>query len=127
MKVQKGKRKAYYYTCYIIRKGTQVLRQGTINGIDTFDAIERVYDMGRKVWKKQVLEVVIMDIRTGEVLHSSKMGDRVEKNLLDKTKSANEDKTDTLPVIQQQPLGFFPTQIGTYFKPKTIFTTMVFN
>jgi len=73
---------AYYYTAKILREGTNVWRQGTLNAADELDAIDRVYAMGKETWKRAVLEVNILGNGTGEVLATSTIGERVGPKLL---------------------------------------------
>ena len=72
----------YYYTAKIIREGTNVWRQGTLNAANELDAIDRVYAMGKETWKRAVIEVNILGNGTGEILATSRIGDRVGPKLL---------------------------------------------
>jgi len=117
---------SYYYTAKILRDGTNVWRQGTLNAADEREAIDRVYQMGKETWKRAVLEVNILGDGTGEVLASSTIGERVAPKLLpDYSKDSAVNDSHCV----KKPAGMAPfdndddwwsvTEIGTHFSPET--------
>jgi hypothetical protein len=123
----------YYFTAQIMREGHAVLRQGTLRAKDELKALDRVYDMGREIWKRSVLEVTILNPTSGEVLATSKIGEKVQQKLLpyiedDVEENKNSGFVPWNKSLFSDPINRLPTfiagDIGTYFKPKT-FTTFV--
>lgn len=109
-----------------MRGNRPYLRQGALNAIDEKTAIDRVYEMGRKVWKRTVLEVTIIEPSNGEVISTSKIGDEVSQHLLPYINDGNnfednkedDDKSGFVP--WNQPTSIFVAgSIGTHFTPET--------
>lgn len=117
--------RAFYFTASIMRDNMTVLRQGTLNAIDELAAIDRVYEMGRTVWKRTVLEVTILHPESGEVEATSKVGDAVKQHLLpaikieDNVEEKPEEKKSGFVPWGERPGNFSVGSIGTYFAPET--------
>lgn len=111
----------FYYTCYILRDGKRVLRQGTINAKDEMEAIDRIYDMGKVTWKRAVLEVVIMGNGTGEILASSTIGDRVGPKLLPdySDEKFNDKARPGMAPWDDDKQWWAPTEFGSHFATLT--------
>jgi len=128
----------YYYTAYIMRGGGKVLRQGTLHAANPTEAVDRIYEMGRKVWQRVVVEVNIMNPSDGELYISSTIGAKVQPALLPPPVdyAANDadgyadlytkDEEDEELNEMKQPAGmapwlghstFYPGDIGTYVAP----------
>ena len=129
-------KRSYGFIAWILRAGQKSSRMGYINAGDELEAIDRVYEMGRKVWNRPVTEVQIMGENDGEVLATSKIGERVQQNLLNMGtpvgKAVNESLTPKALTDQskEEPKkqagmvpwsddAWYPTQFGTYFTPPT--------
>lgn len=128
MKVREER--VFYYTAAIYRAQQRVIRQGTISAESELEAIERVYEMGRTVWSRTILEVNIMDPVGGELLATSHIGEKVEKNLIGSgvkaavTPTVPEKKEGFIPWnerIPPQDPPFYATQIGSHFVPMQFF------
>lgn len=72
------------------------MRQGTINADDVAEAIDRVYDLSKKVWKRSCVDVTILDLKSGEILGTSSIGEQVGQNLLPHIPAAKEEEPETL-------------------------------
>lgn len=109
--------KTYYYAAYIWREQRKVLRQGTINAESPLEGIDRVYEIGKTQWKRTVLEVTIMDPVSGEMLATSKIGEKVEKNLIGEHAANDEPTKGFVPWNKPSPPAFAPIDIGSVFIP----------
>ena len=109
--------KAFYYAASIWRDNKRVLRQGTINAEDESEAIERVHEMAKAVWKRTCFEVTIMDPVSGEVLGTSKVGDSV-KAAVGQELETKEEANGFVPWNTPVPRSFSPIDIGTMFVPE---------
>jgi hypothetical protein len=111
----------FYFMATIYRGNVQVIRQGTINAESAQEAVDRVYEMGRVTWKRAVVKVVILTPHDGEVLYTSTLEQRF-KELDEKSKPENKEskKEKSGFVPWDKPVGsqFWPSQIGSYFRPK---------
>lgn len=106
-------RRAYFFTAKILRNGMLIERQGTINANDELEAIDRVYEMAKSVWKRICSEVIILGNGTGEVLATSTISDRVGQNLLPHLpEAANEDNEVKREVLNNFPAKTKPIQVG---------------
>ena len=122
MKVQK----TYYYVCTILRAGQKATRQGTLKANDELDAIDRVYEMGRKVWSRPVTEVTIMGDTPDQVLATSTISQKVEHNLKQIKIHKQEDYSTRKPAgmvpHESKSTYWYATEFGTYFKTPTFNT-----
>lgn len=131
----------HYYTAFIWRGARKVMRQGTIHADDPLEAIDRVYELAKDVWEREVSEITILDPMTGQIKASStNKGDlrpavkNVIGDVAGRLKSIpqlpgpaakkEEDKEGFVPWDKQYKKQFLPVDIGTYFRPKT-FKTIV--
>jgi hypothetical protein len=114
----------YYYAATIWRSNKRAIRQGTINAEDEVQAIERIYDLGREVWNRSVLEISLSDPITGEVVATSKIGDsalnKAVKSALPVPGATPKDpKGGFVPWNKPTETPFYASSIGTFFSPKT--------
>lgn len=72
--------KTYYYLLDMMLDGKKVLRQGTVLAADPLNAIDRIRELGNKVWKRSILSVTVTDPNTGKVLAKSTIGDYAKQH-----------------------------------------------
>ena len=123
--------RAYFWVCTILRGGVPTVRQGTISAMDELEAIDKVYALGKDVWDRLVTEVTIMGDGAGEVLATSKVGDRMlggKNHPATPVQKAVKDQCATEEKPKKQQAGFvpwnandnwYPTQFGSYFQTPT--------
>ena len=119
----------FYFMATIYRKNHKIVRQGCINAEDEAEAIDRIYEMGREVWKRAVVKIVIMDPHSSEVLATSSIEDRYKENADKKSNvihlpgpvkevKKEETKHGFVPWGEREK-EFWPSQVGTYFTPRS--------
>ena len=110
--------KPYYYMCVIMRNGKKVPKQGTINSYSDLEALDDVYEMGKKVWERVVIEVTIIEPGSAMVLCHSTVGARTGKKLLPfKPPEKVMECDEGMGWINQQ-TTFQVHSFGTYFAPQ---------
>ena len=127
-------RKSYFYSAKIVRDGKCVFRQGSVNAESPLDAIDEIYEMSRKVWKRIILEISIFKPGTGEVLATSNIAEKIGSTgvLPSPIKQAVDsipynDKKKAAPMAwlnDNRKPQFMVSAFGTYFSRNT-YTTFV--
>lgn len=132
------RQRAYMWVASIIRGGIKATRQGTVNARDELEAIDKVYEMGKSVWNRLVVEVTIMGDNAGEVLATSKVGDRMlggtkspdsPSPVADTVKKAvgadKHEEVNNFPAKQAGMIpwnnndNWYPSEFGRYFNTPT--------
>lgn len=111
----------FYYTATVLREGTPVLRQGTINALDVSAAMAKVEIMVINDWKRPLKRIEIYSIQpSGEAnleMTSHFGSDDPAFKLVDR----NPQHGTMCPVGPRQSTpttSWYPTSIGTSFTPE---------
>lgn len=109
--------KTYYYLLDMMLDGKKVLRQGTVLAADPLNAIDRIRELGNKVWKRSILSVTVTDPNTGKVLAKSTIGDYAKQQRTCfsavHTPAANSDET----WLNYQYDAWSPYLFATLYRP----------
>lgn len=117
----------FYYQCVIYRGNQRVHREGCISAETELEAIDRVYEMATTVWKRQAVEVTIMDPHDGEILATSTIAEKLRGEKPSKPAAKvglhlpapKEEKKESgfVPWNQKHTPEFYPASVGTHFTP----------
>lgn len=113
----------YYYVASIHRGDGPAVRQGTLWAPTELEAVDMVYELGRTVWQRSVVEVTIMNGADKTVLAHSKLGDKVGPKLLPKPteEPKEEPKRQAGFTANWEPVNrpFYPGDVGKYYAAPT--------